>query len=402
MHVYIQVVNPLEPLLHSLQNFSSLSTLETRIIELYEFLDNDDRESLSLQHFNDGLRRLKLAKPISIAPDDWEHMVVSSGMCDENGGLDKKSFLILIKTQLRQHVMQQVVASMTVADPIQQAMLAVMKLTLSQLDPATRWLRTDHTCCIETALRLRKNMRGGRGGGGGDVSSEEKSRANAQNQRGGGGGGGEGGGGDGGGKDTVEGPRAPAVELERIVSEEGEGTRGGGNDIDSMSSCSDADDDKVDMVDMHNSYMHSMPSKYKSMKLDIKMPHPLNHAQSIHSSFGQEAMGSDGNGFGRLSCHQDSTVQGWVYKKSDWRGGSTFKSRWMTLTKDSGDWHLNYYLDDETPMPQGSLCCSGLKIEEDAGLSGKLFCFAITPTQGTSLRRRVCACDTAEQRMMWY
>ena len=74
----------------------------------------------------------------------------------------------------------------------------------------------------------------------------------------------------------------------------------------------------------------------------------------------------------------------------------------LRYQKDAGDWHLNYYLDnDDMRTPQGSLCCTGLKIEEDAGLSGKLYCFAITPTQGACQRRRVCACDTEEQRKLW-
>ena len=255
---------------------------------------------------------------------------------------------------------------MSVADPVQQAILAVMKLTLSQLDPAKRYLRADHTCCIETALRLRRGIK--------------EKEAKAENT------------GD---------------------AEEGEAARGGGNDTDKLSSCSDADDDQVDVDidvgDMRNSYLHqknptqSLRSKYKStVNIDTNIPPSSSHVAFIHSPFGQGAIGSVGDGFGRLSCHQDSTIQGWVYKKSDWRDGSTFKSRWMTLTKDAGDWHLNYYLDnDDMRTPQGSLCCTGLKIEEDAGLSGKLYCFAITPTQGACQRRRVCACDTEEQRTMW-
>ena len=194
-------------------------------------------------------------------------MVVSSGMCDAIGGLDKSSFLILIKTQMRQHVMKQVVASMAVADPVQQAILAVMKLTLSHIDPANRYLRTEHTCCMETALRLCKSEAQ-------HSASAPLQRANAQNQRG---------------------------------AEGGEAARGGGFDTGSLGSCSDADDDTVDIGDMRNSYLQqripttqSMLSKYKSkMKLDVDISPSLRHVESVYGEFGQGAMGSAGDRFER-------------------------------------------------------------------------------------------------------
>ena len=63
-------------------------------------------------------------------------MVNRRALCNADGEIDKHNFLLLVKEQLKQHMLKQLVNSMAIADPIQSSMLSVLKLILSQTDPS--------------------------------------------------------------------------------------------------------------------------------------------------------------------------------------------------------------------------------------------------------------------------
>ena len=58
-------------------------------------------------------------------------MVNRRALCNADGEIDKHKFLLLVKEQLKQHMLKQLVNSMAIADPIQ-------KLILSQTDPSAQ------------------------------------------------------------------------------------------------------------------------------------------------------------------------------------------------------------------------------------------------------------------------
>ena len=128
--------SPLHRLLESLEHFHDQTSLESRVNDIYGFLDCDHSGSLSKEEVNAGLRRLNYEPPISLGDDDWEMMVVRAHLCDSSGEVDKANFLILMKQQLQQYMLSQLVSSMAVADPIQKSILSVLKVVLSNSDPA--------------------------------------------------------------------------------------------------------------------------------------------------------------------------------------------------------------------------------------------------------------------------
>ena len=131
------VINPLLPLLKTLEHFHSLAMLDARLSEIYDFLDCDQNGALSKSELNAGLRRLRLEPPIHLSDDDWLNLTERESLCNEDGELDKTCFVLVVKEQLKQHMLSELVNSMAVADPVQAAMLSVLKLILSQTDPTT-------------------------------------------------------------------------------------------------------------------------------------------------------------------------------------------------------------------------------------------------------------------------
>ena len=116
----------------SLESFHDLNSLDQRISEMFDFLDSDQSESLSKDELNAGLRRLRCNPPIALGEDDWEYLVVRAELCNGMGELDKHNFTVMMKEQLKQHMLNRLVTAMAVADPVQASMISVLKLLLSQ------------------------------------------------------------------------------------------------------------------------------------------------------------------------------------------------------------------------------------------------------------------------------
>ena len=131
------ITNPLQPLLASLEDFRDMQTLNRRIGDIFEYLDRDQSVSLSMHELNSGLRRLKYRPPISLGSDDWDSMVIRTGLCNARGEVDKMGFTIMIKDQMRQFILNRLVTSLAVADPIQGSMISMLKLQLSQAEVAS-------------------------------------------------------------------------------------------------------------------------------------------------------------------------------------------------------------------------------------------------------------------------
>jgi len=131
------MTNPLQPLLVSLEDFHDMEALNRRIGDIFEYLDRDQSVSLSMHELNSGLRRLQYKPPISLDSDDWDVMIVRTGLCNERGEVDKQGFTSMLKDQMRQHILNRLVTSLAVADPIQGSIISMLKLQLSQAKAAS-------------------------------------------------------------------------------------------------------------------------------------------------------------------------------------------------------------------------------------------------------------------------
>jgi len=106
------------------------------------------------EELNKGLRRLKLNPPICLSDDDWENITEKEALCNDTGELEAEHFMLVIKEQLKSHMLSRLVDSMAVADPIQASIIAVLKLILSQTDPTVsapaRQVRGAASCQLST------------------------------------------------------------------------------------------------------------------------------------------------------------------------------------------------------------------------------------------------------------
>lgn len=80
-----------------------------------------------------------------------------------------------------------------------------------------------------------------------------------------------------------------------------------------------------------------------------------------------------------------------------------FQKRYFVLTSDG--WLKNYKNEDDFKqgISVGAMLCQNISLEEDVGMSisGRLFCFRITPKFGTSARRTLLSCSSSEERFRW-
>ena len=114
--------------------------------------------------------------------------------------------------------------------------------------------------------------------------------------------------------------------------------------------------------------------------------------------------------------HAQAELEGWVYKRGDWRNPS-YKKRWFVLRahpdvrmgKQLSYWKSKDAADAREPA-NGSLVVEGMHVEAETetgtgGSAQLLHGFAFTPQTGNenghSIRRILCACETSEERDRW-
>ena len=85
------------------------ASLDARIADIYTFLDCDGGGALSKTELTDGLRRLKLQTPIALSDDDWLTITEHEALCNADGELDAEHFALVLKEQLKAHMLTDLV-----------------------------------------------------------------------------------------------------------------------------------------------------------------------------------------------------------------------------------------------------------------------------------------------------
>ena len=97
-----KLAGPLDPLLATLANFTTLSHLRLQIELLFAMLDSNHDDLISFQEMRYGFESLEIYNPpIRISVEDWDEITNKQKFCDDAGRLCGEQFALAILRQLR-------------------------------------------------------------------------------------------------------------------------------------------------------------------------------------------------------------------------------------------------------------------------------------------------------------
>ncbi|EKX42342.1 hypothetical protein GUITHDRAFT_111617 [Guillardia theta CCMP2712] len=99
---------PLDPLVTSLMDFSTLEELSLKIFQLYQKMDLDESGSVNLEELNFGLKKLKLSPPVTLTEEDWDAITDSRKLLNSQEELGPEEFETMILTQMSNYVHRKV------------------------------------------------------------------------------------------------------------------------------------------------------------------------------------------------------------------------------------------------------------------------------------------------------
>ena len=122
--------NPFEAFVDDLQICRDGDSQTFKILQVWKRITDTENmaedASLSFTQVARGLKSLRLRPPALLSKSDWNDFVVDTGLCDSDGKIDKRAFVLMVKRASQTHLVGELTKSMGIQGWEERSIAAVL------------------------------------------------------------------------------------------------------------------------------------------------------------------------------------------------------------------------------------------------------------------------------------